>query len=243
MSTHTHADHTHPPVGSDPAKFHGMVAWGAETLYLSHLAMFRHSVHAYQVIMEAALTRHDGLPSQDYREDRKRNPDQRLYSLAPEEFVLPDILPDGGAPPRLTSFTGSLFRGHFEKGGTQIASDLVVEIGNVIHGRRLDVNAPALQHLEYIVFGTGDEVYLAHLLTRPPDFDQVIEVKVNNRLPGAELDRGHRLTVPGRTNEKGNRIQQGDGTVSAILHGQAGDITVDIEPGVEVYFNDDSDLR
>ncbi|MGV9868774.1 hypothetical protein [Rhodococcus koreensis] len=243
MSTHQHAGHTHQPAGTDPPAFHGMILWGANSVYLSHLAMIRHPIHAYQIIVEAGLTR-DGLVSDVYLDDRKKNPEQELYSFVPEDFVLPDILPDGAAPPQRTSFTGALFRGHFEKGGEQIAPDLVADIKRVVHGRKLEVDPPTPKTLEYIVFGTSDEVYLAHLITRPPDFDQVIQVKLDHQIPEEELGRGLRLTVPGRINEKGKRIQQRDGTVAATLHSAGGEeISVEIEPGGEVHFNDDRDLQ
>lgn len=74
---------------------------------------------------------------------------------------------------------------------------------------QLDAGAPGLRTLEYITFGTTDEVYLAHLITRPPDVDQLIRVTLDHRLSDDDLGRGLRLTVPSRTNEKEHESSRG----------------------------------
>ena len=93
MHTHAHGDHSGHADGADPAGLHGMALWGADSVYLSHLPMMKHPPHDYQVIFEADLARPDGGPATEYAADRAKHPDQKLYSVRPEHFVLPDIFP------------------------------------------------------------------------------------------------------------------------------------------------------
>ena len=47
------------------------------------------------------------------------------------------------------------------------------------------------------MFGKGDELFLAHLITRPPDFDQILSVKVSGHaFTDAELGQGVRIISP-----------------------------------------------
>ena len=130
MRPHMHGDHDHH--GGDDAKgFHGMVLWGLDSVYLSHLPMFKARPHAYQVIVEADLARPTGGPATEYATDRAQHPGQLPYSLAPEEFVLPDILPQAGKPPNLSTLRGALFRNRFDQEtGVEIAPEVVVDIAN-----------------------------------------------------------------------------------------------------------------
>src|SRR5687768_12151861 len=165
--------HTHPPGGDRPAG-HGMVVVGAETAYLSHLPMFM-KPHDFQVVLQAHFGDDD---QQLYVEDRATHPKALVYTLAPAPFVLPDILPPApGKQPRLRTFRGDLFRGHFEQPGPgtdQIAGDVEVTVDAVVLGQRFAPDAPAPDALSYVLFGTGGERWLAHVITGPPDFDQLV---------------------------------------------------------------------
>ena len=241
MNTHQH-EHHHPDgdASGDPPGGHGMVVLGAGTVFLSHLPMFM-AVHDYQVILEAEFVGPDGLPEEAYAVDRKDHPDQKLYTLAPRPFVLPDILPRDDKPPRLSSFRGNVFRNHFERKATdpeQIAQDVVVNVKNVVHGRKFDPAAERPKNLEYILFGRVGDIYLAHLISRPPDFDQLIRVTVDHELSDENLARGLPLSVPDRSNSSSERVREGDGAVSSNLRAPSGDIAVVIEPGVEFYLEE-----
>lgn len=240
MNTHQHDHGTgqHPP--DDPPGGHGMVVLGTGTVFLSHLPMFM-PVHDYQVILEAEFVGGDGLPQEEYVEDRKSHPDQLLYTLKPRPFVLPDILPQGARPPRLASFGGGVHRNHFERPGTspeEIAQDVEVRVRNVVHGRKFDVAAVRPGDLSYVVFGRGAEVYLAHLISRPPDFDQLIQVRIDHDLSDEELGLGLLVTVPDRADSSAERIRPTDGKVPATLRSGDSDIAMMIEPGAEFYFEE-----
>jgi hypothetical protein len=45
--------------------------------------------------------------------------------------------------------------------------------------------------LEYLLFGDVKEAFLAHLITAPPDFDQMVSVQaLDGRLSAEDLARG-----------------------------------------------------
>ena len=111
--------------------------------------------------------------------------------------MLPDILPQAGKPPNLSTLRGALFRNRFDQEtGVEIAPDVVVNIKNVIHGRKFDPAAAELKSLEYIALGKPGEIYLAHLITRPPDFDHVVRVTFDKMPAEESLRRGIILTIP-----------------------------------------------
>ena len=97
--------------------------------------------------------------------------------------------------------------------------------------------------LEYLLFGDATEPYLAHFITRPPDFDQILRVVIDGDLPAESLASGSRLTISSRANTLDDRLAEGEATVPAILHSGGSDIAVGIQPEVDFYSNSDSDLQ
>jgi len=117
-----------------------------------------------------------------------------------------------------------------------------VHIARTVHTHRYDPDAAPLSQLTYVLFGAGSETYLAHFITRPPDFDQIIGVQVDHALPASELAGGVLLTVGGRPNTLDDRIQEGAGAVAATLHSASGDIPVTVTPVAQFYCNSDQDM-
>lgn len=152
---------------SDPPSTHGMLVTGQSQVLLSHLPMF-HNPHDYQVLMEVSL----GGAEKIYFDDRAKS-SETVYTLVPETFVLPEMI----ANPR--PFRASLFRGHFERGGRQIVAKLTVTIKKVIYFQKLDANGERPKNLTYVLFGTGDDAYAAHVISARPDFDHVVSVKLD----------------------------------------------------------------
>jgi hypothetical protein len=236
----TEHQHNHHPGHGEPPGGHGMVVLGVETVFLSHLPMFM-PVHDYQVILAAELVGSDGRPRDEYVKDRMAHPDQKLYTLAPRPFVLPDIFPQGTQPGRLSLFRGDVFRNHFERPQTRpeiVARDVTVKVKNVVHGRKFDVDSSPPPHLEYILFGAGSELFLGHLISRPPDFDQLIQVRVDHELTDDELAEGHHVTFPDRANTVNERIGPAGGEISARLHAGGQDNLIRIEPLIEFYLEE-----
>ncbi|MET9246524.1 hypothetical protein [Nonomuraea sp. NPDC003709] len=148
---------------------HGMLLFGDDPLYFSHLPMFHVPAHRFQVLMEVGFR-------DDVREAVRKIDDLRTF--VPDPFDILELDPDGG--PVRTSVRGTVFRGHFERGGTPIAEDVTARIKRVFFFRRLD---PAARHddqapLSYLCFGRAGGLHLAHEITARPDFDQVLAVRL-----------------------------------------------------------------
>ena len=231
-----------------PAR-HGMAVVGQPTVFFSHLPEFAEP-HNYQVIFEVSLADTIGDPLQVYIKDRKKNPKAKLYTFEPgSAFVLPDLFPKvGGGPPALKSIGGNIYRGHFERFPTQqakdkarILHDVTANIANVVHAHKFLPDAKQLDTLQYILFGKDHELILAHLITKPPDFDQLLSVQIAGHQPTAdELRRGIPVTVAGRSNTSKQRIQEGENQkISATIQAAGQNIPVQITPEVEFYFEED----
>jgi hypothetical protein len=184
---HPHAEHHHHPDGEcDTTGRHGMLLFGADPVYLSHLPMYM-CPHNFQVLLEAQLPA-DTMDT--LRADRARHGDG-LYTFDPDRFPIAELEPHDGVPAR-TSLTGTIFRGHFERGGTPIAKGVRVDVARVVRFRELDGAAEPGSGLPYLCFGRGDQVFLAHELTGRPNFDQVLAVRF---VPGTVRTQvGHPLT-------------------------------------------------
>jgi hypothetical protein len=171
------AQHSHqaPPssaravVTPDPPGTHGMLLFGRHALYASHLPMF-HRPHDYQVLLELELS---GPAQAAYAASLGQYPQETVYTLDPEKFVLPDMV----AHPR--PFQADVYRGHFERGGTRIASGATVRIRRVVYFRPLLAADAAPAHPTYIVLGNSQEQFLAHRIAGQPDYDQVLRVTLS----------------------------------------------------------------
>jgi hypothetical protein len=239
--------HHHAPI-FDEANVHNMLIVGQKTVFLSHLPMFRTAVfdspHRYQVILEASFTKAGTNPQALYASDRKSNPKTKIYTLNPDEFILPNLIQANANPP-LRSFKANIVRGHLEKPGKKLlVRGTEVRVENIIHFREFDPKAATLTQLEYILFGKGNELFLAHLITRPPDFDQVLAVSIpDHRFTDEELGKGLRL-VFGRSNTITQRLLEKQEAVGELrpLGGSATPIKVKVKAATEFYF-EEGELR
>ena len=117
--------------------------------------------------------------------------------------------------PRLRALPVSVVRGHFEREPNEvIIQSSTLEIGRVVHFREFAAGGAKLDPLTYLVFGRDGENFMAHLLSAPPDFDQVLSVTLGESAVSEELLRdGLYVSFPGRTNNASERLRQGE-TVS-----------------------------
>lgn len=160
------ADSHHHPVSTDRPSTHGMLVFGTKgKVYVSHLPMF-HSPHDYQLIAELELP----AEAQAVYQRSVKETDEKVYTLVPETFVLPEMV----ANPR--PFSASLVRGHFERGGTEIAGEITVRLGKVLHFRKFEKKAMRPAQATYLLFGTAEESFVAHFVSARPDFDHVVRV-------------------------------------------------------------------
>ena len=226
------AHHVH---SADQPATHGMLLFGEKKIYLSHLPMFSMPVHRYQVILEARLTKSGSDPQAAYVQDRRRHPTTNVYTFEPERFVLPDLDPKN---PQRKSFKGTIFRGHFERGGDAIGSDVTVNVTRVIHFRQFDAQAGELPQLEYLVFGQAQELFTAHLITRPPDFDQVLAIKsLSRKFTDEELGKGVAIVFPGKANKPAEKLVAAK-QLSGKIKNAGGNPLQEISLGMgkEIYF-------
>ena len=169
----TMPEHHHDP-NAEHAAVHGMLIVGEARVLMSHLPMF-HPPHDYQIIFETSLSAPDFDPRQKYVDDRHAT-QTPIYTWVPKPFVLSDLLKPDPAPPTMV---GTIFRGHFERGGIAITDENVeAKVERILYSRRLVASDPALTERRYVLFGSPSEPFLAHAITRPPDFDQIAAVDI-----------------------------------------------------------------
>jgi len=241
-------NHTEQTEHEDPMGIHGMaiiVRTLSSDVYLSHLPMFMEE-HGYQVILEASLIKKDTNEEGDLRSDQLTHK-ALLYTLQPEPFSLPDLFQPDPQNPRLKEFDATVYRGHFERGGAPvidgdgkpIIDKVRCLVRRVIYARKFDPAAQELPQLEYLLFGDRQEQFLAHLITKPPDFDQLLEAKVNDpTLADEELRSGITFFFP-----RPNTIESRFGKCQRLVGNRRTDgknsqstVELQIETCEELYF-------
>jgi hypothetical protein len=144
--------------------------------------------------------------------------------------------------PALRSFKATIFRDHLERNGEPIEGleDVVVKVNKVIHARKFDPSQEKPAQLEYFLFGKDDELFLAHLITKPPDFDQIVAVKaVGHRFTNEELGKGVRVLLPERSNTAAHRIKENEQAKAQFQIVDASQIlNLPIQAGTEYYFEE-----
>ena len=234
LMTNHHAGLADPPAG------HGMLLFGEKTVYLSHLPLFGTTTpHRYQVILEVTLTKTGGDPQADYVKDRRQHPATRIYTFDPSPFVLPELDPKN---PQRSSFKGTIFRGHFEhlkpkQGDKLINENVVANVTRVVHFREFDPQAAGLPQLQYFLFGKNQELFLAHLITKPPDFDQIVPVaKIDQQFTDEALGKGVPITFPGKLNMPARRIRASSQVIGQVKKADGSLAQVKLQTKAELYF-------
>jgi len=224
---------------------HGQLIFGTDNIYLSHLPMFMFNPsihpHNYQVIMKINLTNIETDPAAEYIADRKAHPDTMVYTLVPERFSMIDLISNATDQP-IKSLKGhpdgTIYRGHFERDGTMIIRDATVNVEDIIYSHEFNPEAENLDNLTYLLFGRADELFMAHIITKPPDFDQVLSVNaVNPALTDEELSHGVLVFFPERENTLEMRLRENDTVLGkyASASGSEASEQVEITVGDEVY--------
>ena len=243
-----HENHSAPP--TDRPSTHGMLMVGEETVYLSHLPMFM-SPHDYQAIMEVTLSDGGSDPQAMYASDRRAS-GERVYTFVPERFVLTDLVSPDPQHPRLSSFAGTPFRGHFERGGQPLpvttpgqsgdgqGSPCRADVTAVVHFHKFDPDAEPLSRLEYLLFGKGQERFLAHAISRPPDFDHILSVTIaGHEFTDEELRQGVRVFFLDRANSSAARLREKEkvsGRTEVAEGNGSKNLDLQVEVDTEFYF-------
>lgn len=220
--------HTPQHGHGDAPSVHGMLMFGDGPVYLSHLPMF-HKPHDYQVLLEVELVKTGADPLATYVQDRNVT-GEKVYTVVPEPFSLPELFTPANAPAR-TSFKMSLVRGHFERGGSTFMTNVTAKVKRVVLARKFDANPQPLAQLNYLLFGDDKQLFAAHWITKKPDFDHVVAVRLNggvlNDQQAAAIRAGKMVSFQGVANLPAKALKEGtdaQGTVN--FEGDALPLTV-----------------
>lgn len=191
---------------TDPPCIHGMRIVGEQNIYLSHMGLFKSSCHDYQGIFEVAFEGPNN-PQSKYLNAQKNHPNQNEFTLQPtNEFILPDL-----ASGKIVSFKARIHPGQYERKIKDIRErevldgDVTVKVKRVLYFRQFKPGAKQPEFSEYLLFGSGtNEQLAAHLITAPPDFDQIVALKTPLPLTNTELAKAVRLVLPNRPTPNAN---------------------------------------
>ena len=242
------------PPAPDPPGTHNMLMVGEKTVFLSHLPMFVKldstgteyaTEHRYQVILEVGFEKNGRDVTRLYTDDRRSHAAERMYTVMPtERFVLPERLKDKVSPagrPVLPSFPATAFRGHLERGGVPIPGleRAAVNVRRIVHIHQFHPSDAPRDTLTYLLFGRGGELFMAHAITRPPDFDQVLPVTVaGHAFTDAELEKGVEVVFPGRRNTPSGRLRAGEVAAARFRVAGARPLEARVRGGRELYFEE-----
>ena len=154
---------------ADNPATHGMVIFGDQTTYASHLPMF-HAPHDQQAVFEINLENTGRKPTVElYEELKSKKNDQGIFTILPQAFDLSELIETGSG-----TISAILYDGHFEKGGTPIGP-LNVHVSKVVYSQKLSKNS--LPNADFIVFGTGDEHYAVKKIGAVGSYDAIVSVE------------------------------------------------------------------
>jgi hypothetical protein len=191
------ANTTEPTVGTPGShvSVHGMVLFGSEKLYLSHIPLFGNP-HNIQVVVEAKIVA-GSVPSTAAFANQ-------LYTVRPRPFSLSDL-----ANGTLRTITGTVYLGNFESGGTPAFQNVTFEVSRTVFRRGLVQQTPKSPTLDYIAVGTPTEPYLVHILDAPSAWDHIVKVQLpeDSWLDAAALEAGTIVSIEGGVNSMQTRLR------------------------------------
>lgn len=216
---------------------HGQLIFGEDVVYLHHLPFLtedptRHP-HNFQVLMSVSFV--DESDKQAYLERRNEAPGS-LFTALPDPFNqdrLRDFFEKGSEGQELGEV--QIFDEHFENFPQPqpfLRADMVID--EVVQFSELRPQAPTADELRYLIVENGRKAALVHVLSAPPDFDQVLEVAFTPETGGPSdlsLDRGM-LRMPGAANVEAERLGVGD-TFSCSAHDGTRRLPIDVAVTVE----------
>lgn len=217
---------------------HNMFAFGREVVFLSHLPMFM-APHDAQLILEVTVEDAGGSLLEVWSRERASHPDERVYTVMPEKFALSTLYL--GDPPPRSSFRARFFRGHLEHGGAVIPELAIVEVRvtRVVYAKRFDQGGKP-EELTYLLFGRGAELFLAHRISEPPDFDQILSVELaGSPLDEEDMEAGVEVVLPGRANTANERLRDGSAaTARGHVTGAHQFLSLELTNVHELYFEE-----
>lgn len=164
------------------AAVHGMVIFGTDTLFVSHIPMYM-SPHDYQSIMQVKLSHPTSDALAVYQKALGTSGKQTLFTVRPKPFVLPNLL-NG----KISSFTADLYKGNFEQGGKVVLSNVTVTVEENLYTTQLSKSTAAAEALTYIPVETADSSYLVHQISAPNNFDHIVQIEWLNKTGNSSAD-------------------------------------------------------
>jgi hypothetical protein len=181
---------------ADMPCIHGMRIVGDQSIYLSHMGLFKSNCHDYQALFEVDFTGSND-PKNIYLNAQRSDLKKNEFTLKPKnKFELPKLRSG-----EIKTFNADIFEGQYERPLTKpklIASDVTVNIKQVLYFQPFEPAAKLSSNIQYLLFGNSKEQYVAHKLTRPNDYDQILSVKTPLNLKDSELSKAVILTFPNR---------------------------------------------
>jgi hypothetical protein len=231
---------------------HGQLVVGDGPIYLSHLPVFMFDSpqlhpHHFQVILEVSFSSPTGDALARYLADREAS-GATLYTFAPSvDFRMLDLIAPAGTESPVRSFPGAIFRGHFERAGAQrLSGPVTAKVERVVYANEFAFGAEPPESLEYVLFGQGEALFLAHRIIAPPSFDHVLPVTLEGDPFSDDLLRRRIiLVIPERGDTIAERLRDGDRvTADAWLRDRDEPIAtgVTVAAGQEIFF-EEGELR
>jgi hypothetical protein len=168
-----------------------------------------------------------------YRAERARPENAKLiFTLEPtEEFRLPELTKTR------KSFRANIYRGHFERQGNErILENVKVTVQRQVHWHPFRNSHERPEPLTYLLFGKGNELFLAHWISLAPNFDQIVSVTPSK--PLGEIPEGAQLVLTRRSD--GDALKAGE-SVSGVMIAERGPeqpfavTPVDLKVGSVIY--------
>jgi hypothetical protein len=213
---------------------HGQLLLGQTILY--HLPVFMTDPwshpHNFQVVLEVALSD----TAQAAIADSQAAHPESIHTAVPPVFAQTSLVVDVPGHPRKASFADLLvFRNHFENRFERVdVARSPAKIVRVLHFREFAPDLPKPAELAYAVFGSGDDTFLAHLLSAPPDFDQILKAEIAGAPADLNASAGWSLGFATRSNKVGDRLQVGEEVRCATPDDDTITVRVVAEPYCEI---------
>jgi hypothetical protein len=189
---------------------HGMVLFGSERIFLSHIPMYT-PPHDMQALFEVKIGTGVPAASQQFSD--------KSFTIQPTEKFSLDELMKG----TLKGFTATVYLGNFEAGGTPLYRDVRFDVVRVVYQRPMTAAMTASDGIDYLAIGTPNDAFLVHLIDKPPSFDQILHVKLPAAfLDAASLEKGAPVRLASSANELGARAMPGKTAEVAKAKGEPG---------------------
>lgn len=151
---------------------HGMVLLHInQQFYASHLPL-AHSMHAQQVLFRLSVN------VDDRQAIDRLMADNALVTLMPERFDLHRLMDQ-----RLTSFNSDVFSGHFERGGSKVLSEVIIDIDEIILNQPMPIAESLTSNGTYYQLAlNADDILFVHKIAANPSFDHIFLGKIASNM-------------------------------------------------------------